>query len=53
RVAAIRFKLGLPVFDYYQEAERRPRGWRSGGRRPSGRRRHRWSLRGTPDDLED
>ena len=48
RVAAIRFKLGLPVFDYYQEAERRPRGWRSGGRR-----RHRWSLRGTPDDLED
>ena len=52
RVAAIRFKLGLPVFDYYQETERRPRGLRLGGRRQSGRRRHRWSLRGAPDDLD-
>ena len=42
RVAAIRFKLGLPVFDYYQEAERRPRG----------RRRHRWSIRGWSKDLD-
>ncbi|UVE94410.1 trimeric intracellular cation channel family protein [Dietzia sp. B32] len=42
RVAAIRFKLGLPVFDYYQEAERRPRG----------RRRHRWSIRGSSEDLD-
>lgn len=43
RVAAIRFKLGLPVFDYYQQAERRPLG---------SRRRHRWSIRGSSDDLD-
>ena len=43
RVAAIRFKLGLPVFDYYQQAERRP---------PGSRRRHRWSIRGSSDDLD-
>ena len=42
RVAAIRFKLGLPVFDYYQETEHRPRG----------RRRHRWSIRGWSKDLD-
>ncbi|WP_396230320.1 trimeric intracellular cation channel family protein [Dietzia sp. CH92] len=45
RVAAIRFKLGLPVFDYYQEREQP-------GRRPRERRRHRWSLRGWSKDLD-
>ena len=40
RVAAIRFKLSLPVFDY-QEVEHRP----------VGSRRHRWSRRST-DDLD-
>ena len=42
RVAAIRFKLGLPVFDYYQETERPLRG----------RRRHRWSVRGSSEGLD-
>ena len=42
RVAAIRFKLGLPVFDYYQETERPLRG----------RRRHRWSVRGWSKDVD-
>ncbi|MBB1020107.1 trimeric intracellular cation channel family protein [Dietzia sp. E1] len=45
RVAAIRFKLGLPVFDYYQEREQP-------GRRPRDRRRHRWSLRGWSKDVD-
>ena len=41
RVAAIRFKLSLPVFDY-QEIEHRRRG----------RGRHRWSDRGWSKDLD-
>ena len=45
RVAAIRFKLGLPVFDYYQEPEQPER-------RPRGRRRHRWSVRGWSKDVD-
>ncbi|TCW21185.1 trimeric intracellular cation channel family protein [Dietzia cinnamea] len=45
RVAAIRFKLGLPVFDYYQEREQPERPLR-------GRRRHRWSVRGWSKDVD-
>ncbi|MEH6622339.1 MULTISPECIES: trimeric intracellular cation channel family protein [Dietzia] len=45
RVAAIRFKLGLPVFDYYQETEQSERPLR-------GRRRHRWSVRGWSKDVD-